>query len=424
MELKNKFDFDEKFQNSLINLMLIDREFYYQYSEHIKPAYFTYTYNIIIVKIMLKFFSEFKKIPSYEELYNSVDHFRKREELELYQRQLTVVKESIPTTVEFLKKEVLSFCKRQALMEVLMSAPDYIENGNLDHIKVLVDKATDIGHVRREGYQYFDEQNIKDRLTTNYRQVLPTQIRDLDYVLKGGLAKGEVGLILAPPKRGKSMALINIATAALYQSKMVVYITLEMSERQVANKFDSRVTGIEDVTIATNHKALNNKTSELHKRGCELVIERFPPNVLTPERLRKTLEHIVLKHQREIDLVVVDYMTIMRTSSGENSYDGWVQVASELRTIAIEMDLPLWTAIQTNREGANKDTIEASDISRSFEVVGMVDIMMSLNQTPTESEAGIGRFYVIANRVGQSEMEILITMKKNVCLIHGSEYTA
>ena len=417
MEIKDKFDFDEKFQNSLINLMMIDREFYYQYSEHIKPTYFTTIYNVIIVKKISKFYTEFKKIPLYEELSNSVSDFRRPEEVIAYHNQLQIIKESNTTTIDFIKREILSFCKRQKLLTALHEAPDLVDRNELDKIKVLVDEAVDLGHIKKDTYNYFDERNIKDRLTSNYRETLPTLIPDLDAVLSGGLAKGELGMIVAPPKRGKSTSLVNIATAALYKSKFVVYITLEMSERQVANKFDSRLTGKSDVTLPENHTVLDEKMKKVHKIGCELVIERFPPMTLTTELLRKSLDYIALKRSRPIDMVVVDYLSIMKTKTGVDSPEALAQVAAEMRAIAIELNIPIWTAQQTNRGGSDKETIEQGDIAGSFPVYGVVDFAMSLNQTKAEAENGIARYFIQANRVGPTSGYVLISMKPNICLI-------
>ena len=413
------FSFEEDFQNSLLYQMVVDRMFYLKYSEHIKPTYFTNTLNQIASKSLSEFFSEFRKQPTFSELLEYPLNFETKEEELYYKKHISILENSAPETVSFVEKKVSEFCKRQSVIRSLFKAAGKIVSGKFEEIGRDINDAINIGEVVENDYDFFDPENIKNRRNSNYRDIVPTLIKSLDRVLKGGLAKRELGIVVGAPKKGKTTTMLNLATGALYYGQFVVYVTLEMPAAQIAHKVDSRVSGVtlDGIFESSSHERIDREVSTLKGRGCKFVIKEYSSGTLTVERLHKELQAVEARANRKIDIVFVDYLTILKTRSGEASTDGWVEVAVNLRGLAGEMNVPIWTAMQCNRSGEDVETITAVHVSKAHEIVGVVDVMLSFNQTRAESGIKEGRFYVIASRVGPSHVEIPVSIDRDYCMM-------
>lgn len=411
-----QFSFDETFQCSVLYMLTVSQEFFYKYSDYIRPHYFTNISSGRMFTNLNQFYTEQGKIPTFEELSDMIANLKDIEDISDYKKKVTEVRNSAPTTPEFVEQVIMTFCKRQQMILAVEESIDLIEKGNFDKIKDNVDKALDIGSKKEVGYDFFSDDNFNERRTTQSRSTLKTLIRELDKHLKGGIGVGELMIFLALPKKGKTTTMINIASAALYQGKFVVYVTLEMSERSIAERFEARFTGLSSIN-SDNQEGAKSRINKIKNRGSMLYIKNHPSGTLTIDRLRKDLEYIQLQAERKIDLLVVDYMTIMRTKSGTVSTDDWSQLSVELRGLAGEFDMRVVTAIQSNRGGSGKETLEMGDISKCFEIAGIADCIISINQTPAERERDIARLHIVANREGTSDVDVTIKMLRELCTV-------
>lgn len=411
------FDFEETFQNELVYLLIHDREMFLQNHAVIRPDYFTNINNVYIVKNLSVYQNKFGMLPTLSQLRNMLDKFNQDSEISEYTRQVDIVAKALPINPEFIKDQTLQFCKRQEYINALNLGIDLIEKNKFDEIKSKFDSAHQIGEMSDTGYDYFDEGNVVDRCTKDIRRVIPTLFRGLDKCMKGGLGRGELGLIIAPPKKGKTTLKVNLAANAMLKGKFVVYITLEMDDAAIAKKFDSRFSGLSDFKDREHLDFLNSSMETVSNSGGKLYIRRYPSGTLTCERLRRDLKYTELKVGRKIDMLVIDYLGIMRTRGGEISTDAWSTLAVDMRGIAQEFDIPVWSSIQTNRLGNDIQTIGLTEISKSYEIGGIVDFAVSLNQTAQEEELNSARLYIVLNRNGVTHTTIPLDVNRDICLL-------
>ena len=124
-------------------------------------------------------------------------------------------------------------------------------------------------------------------------------------VLDGGLANGELGVVMAPTGGGKSFFLVNLGFGALAAGKNVIHYTFELSETHVGNRYDSRITGI--------------PTKELRKRMSEaedgLVYVSMVVSYLLKNTHQRSLQSILLNFIWEgcfqVDLTLILLLLIM-----------------------------------------------------------------------------------------------------------------
>ena len=75
----------------------------------------------------------------------------------------------------------------------------------------------------------------------------------------------------------------------------------------------------------------------------------------------------------------------------------------------MDLNLPLWTASQSNREGSNADVVGLENMSEAYGKAMVADVVLSISRKPTEKADGSGRIFVAKNRAGRDGM--LFSMK-------------
>ena len=219
----------------------------------------------------------------------------------------------------------------------------------------------------------------------------------------GGLGKGELGTIVALPGYGKSTMLVNIAARALLQSKRVIYITLELSKKMIASKFDTCLFGrtFEKIQAAPKEFALALKEMRNRLTG-KLIIADFPTGSLTVAQIQT-----VIAKMDNVDLVLVDYGQMIKPSSRrDQTRNELTETYKALRGVAGEMKVPIWTAHQANRPGTDCKVLRMEHIAEDFNVAATSDICISVNYTEEEQRLGQMRLFIMKSRIGPSFIQI------------------
>ena len=102
-----------------------------------------------------------------------------------------------------------------------------------------------------------------------------------------------------------------------------------------------------------------------------------------------------------VDLVIVDYADVMRdVQSAKEVRHQLGNIYEDLRGLAGELEIPIWTASQANRSALDEDVIEAQKVSESYIKIMTADFVMSLSRKVEDKIANTGRFHIIKNRFG------------------------
>jgi replicative DNA helicase len=219
-------------------------------------------------------------------------------------------------------------------------------------------------------------------------RALPTGIAELDrYLFRQGLSAGELGLVLAPTNRGKSIALLSFAQRALLSNAKVVFYSLEMSSHAVASRADAALTGLRMSELDEHPETVAEKLGQLYARyGDAFLIKQWPPHVATVQMVRAHLADLLATGFRP-DMLVLDYGDLMRPSArySERRHELAV-VFEEIRGLAVEFDCPVWTASQANRASLKKEIVGLEDLSESFDKAMIADVVLALCQTQEEEQ--------------------------------------
>ena len=302
--------------------------------------------------------------------------------------------------LDFIEDKALDFFKNQTLKNAIIQSVDIMESkGDFEQIKRLVDDALNAGTERNIGHEYIE--HIEDRYSETARTTVPTGWDVIDDLTQGGLGGGELGVIVAPAGVGKTWVLAAIGANSMKTGKHIVHYSLELNESYVGLRYDSIFTGIANQNLKY-HK--DDVISEMDKLKGDLVIKYYPTKSASVNTLSAHLKRITTLGT-QVDMVVVDYADILKDTGGSKEVRHALgNIYEDLRGLAGEFQIPVWTASQANRSALDEDVIEATKVSESYQKIMTADFVMSLSRKVEDKIGNTGRFHVIKNRFGPDGM--------------------
>jgi archaellum biogenesis ATPase FlaH len=383
------------FQVKAIAAMFTDRGFLQQIADIIQPEYFESDANIWLLEIILDHFREYKSPPTKDvikvKITDITDEVLKVAILEQL-KEIFRYMESDDLT--FVKDEILTFCKNQEIKKAITESVQLLSVGNFDAIKSTIDTAMKAGADTDIGLDY--KKDVINRYTESARDTISTGWDVIDDLMDGGLAKGELGVVMAPAGIGKSWLLINIGKNALKNRKTVIHYTLELNQDYVGQRYDSVLTGIGAQDLKHH---IDDIEQTINNTSGDLIIKYFPTKSVGVMGLKAHLEKTIMLGTKP-DLVIVDYGDLLKINSKKDKHEALEELYEDLRGMAGEYDIPVWTASQAGRSALEEDIIEADKIASSYGKVMVADFLMSLSRKVEDKLSGTGRGHVIKNRFG------------------------
>jgi replicative DNA helicase len=396
--IDNLKKFGSEFQVKCISGLVSDRPFIERISDIVEADFFESDAHKWIVKESIKYFIEYSDLPTLnvfkvklEVVTNEVLKKSIVDNLKLIYQKMN------DGDLKFIKEEFLEFCINQKLKNAIMESVDYLKVGQYEKIKTKFDEALKAGMERNVGHDYGED--VEKRMTLMARNSINTKWDVIDGLMDGGLGPGELGIITACAGSGKSWVLCRLGAEAMRQGKNVIHFTLELNENYVGLRYDACFTGIDFQNIRNNIDIVKKKIAEIPGK---LIIKYFPIKTVSAHSLKLHAERIQTLGTK-IDLIIVDYADILRPSQSDrnsNSYSEAGGIYEELRAVAGELQVPIWSASQSNRAAMDEDIIQANNISDSYRKIMTADFVMSLSRKVNDKQSNTARFHIIKNRFG------------------------
>ena len=395
--MSNKLsEYGYSFQIKILTCLFTDKAFLQQIIDILESKFFENDANRFIVDIVKEYFNEYKAPPTKEVLKVKVTEIDNDVLKKTVVEHLKDVYRYIGAEdLDFVKQQTLDFCKNQNLKGAIIQSVELLKDGEYDAIKNLIDTAMKAGSERNIGHEYMD--NIDERYEESVRNTITTGWEVIDELADGGLGKGELGVMVAPAGIGKSWALVNVAANAVKAGKTVLHYTLELNEAYVGLRYDSVFTGIAAQNLKYNIDDVKEKLKTI--KG-NLVVKYYPTKGASVNTISSHIEKCKMQGIKP-DLVIVDYADLLR-GTGKTS-ELRIQLGNiyeDLRGLAGEQELPVWTASQANRSALQEDVIQADKIAESYSKIMTADFVVSLSRKIEDKVDGTGRWHVIKNRFG------------------------
>ena len=412
--------FGTSFQSKIIASLMSDIKFLQTISDILQPSMFDSDSNSWLIKSIRDYYYEYKKQPTLEVIKFKVDEMDNDVlQAGVVEKLRDVWKHIEATDLEFVQSETLEFCKNQTLKKAILDSVDMLENRNYDGIKSVIDEAMKAGTTRDLGHDYIP--SLDARLEESARVTVKTPWDVINDITDGGLGAGELGVVVAPAGIGKSWTLQALGASVIREKKTVVHYTLELNETYVGLRYDSIFSGITTSNIKYYKDEVSKKLFDLNGK---LLIKYFPTKAASVQTLGAHLKQIELSGTK-VDMVIVDYADIlMPTGNFKEKRHAIGNIYEDLRGLAGELELPIWTASQANRSALEEDVIGADKVAEDYSKVMTADFVMSMSRKVEDKIANTGRFHVIKNRFGIDGVTYPSTINTNIGVVKIHEGTS
>jgi replicative DNA helicase len=383
---------------------LVDEEYLLTIIDHVKPEYFTDKNLQVVFDVVCNFYNKRKALPTNSEIRAYLDTDEKRES---FKKALSIIS-SIDKNLnrDELYDNTERFLKERGIYQTMMSVAKDVGSGNIDTSKILdqFEKSCTVTLVHDIGLDLFTN---FDRVAQDLKRVDPTistGYKWLDEKLGGGFMQdGRAMYVFAGETNiGKSIILGNFAVNIARQKKTVLVISLEMSEMVYAKRLTAQIAKTSTGKLADDIEVVEAKINNFKDAtGGRIIIKEFPPSCMSPRDIQGYITKVA-KKGIHIDAIILDYINLLTTTRGKDSYERIKYISEETRALTYNFKCPLITVTQLNRTGYSVNEPGLTSLSESYALGATADFIASAWQGEGDNEAGILRQSILKNRFGRN----------------------
>jgi len=361
----------------------------------LKSEYFTNEVDRNIFNEIRDFTIKYNNLPTADALKIEVDSLRNLTADQARDANTLITdlqKDTVDTNAEWLTDSTEKFCQEKAIYNAIMQSIDIMNNkgGALTKgaIPDLLTQALAISFDPNVGHDYLEDFEERYEYYHRVEHKIPFDLDFFNKITKNGFSKKTLNIFLAGTGVGKSLTMCHIAAAALAQGKNVLYITLELAEEEVAKRIDANLMNItiDDLLQLPQDLYMKKAAVLKNKSQGKLIVKEYPTASASTLHFKALLNELHLKKSFQPDIIFIDYLNIcasarIKPGGNVNSYTYIKAIAEELRGLAVEFEVPVVSATQTNRTGFTSTDVGLEDTSESFGLPATADFMAALIST-------------------------------------------
>ena len=379
----------DRIERIILRNLFYNEDFTRKAIPFIKSEFFTNNNESILFGEVNDFINKYKNLPTKETILVELN---KRKDLK--EDELTEIKTIVnglnneQVELQWLLDTTEKFCKDRAVHNAVLSGIQILDGKdkkqNPEAIPSILSEALAVSFDNHVGHDYVEDAESRFDFYHKREKRFKFDLNYFNRITKGGVPSKTLNIALAGTGVGKSLFMCHAAANWLQDGKNVLYITLEMAEERIAERVDANLM---DVTIDDLHAMpkdmYESKMSKLQKKTVgKLIIKEYPTASAHSGHFRALLNELSLKKTFKPDVVFIDYLNICASSrfKGGNisSYFYIKAIAEELRGLAVEFDMPIFSATQTTRSGFTSTDIGLEDTAESFGLPATADFMFAL----------------------------------------------
>ena len=393
----------QQFQLQLLNQIIVDRDFSTSIIDVIENNYFENKYFKILIQMIREYYQKYDHTPSFETL-EQIKKSELQQEIasKIVLDTIKKIKDVTVDGVDFVQEKALKFCKQQELQKVMGKAQKIIDGGefeNYDTLEELVRDALLVGNKDTSMMDVFS--NLDQVLDEDYRHPIPMGIPGIDKLLKGGLAKGEIGVILAPTGVGKSTVLTKISNHAFNLGFNVLQIFFEDNPKVIQRKHYILWTKIHPDDLSDRKEEVMTKVKHIEESmPNKLMLKKLPSDTVTMLQIKNQIRKMIADGTK-VDMVVLDYIDCVVPD--KNLGDEWKSEGSVMRgfeAMCHELSLVGWTATQGNRSSISSEVVTTDQMGGSIKKAQVGHVIISVAKTLQQKELKLATIAITKSRIG------------------------
>ena len=381
---------EQTIERTALSQLVCNEEYARKVLPFLKGDYFSDKIERAVFEEIQKFVEKYNGVPTQTSLEIEVSDRGDLNESD-YKKVIEVIKTLEFTEVDFnwLVDTTEKFCKDKAVYNAIVDGIKIIEgkdrNRDAGAIPSILTDALAVGFDNRVGHDYMLDSDSRFDFYHKVEEKIPFDLEFFNKITKGGLPPKTLNIALAGTGVGKSLFMCHMAANCLSQGKNVLYITLEMAEERIAERIDANLMNISIEDLYDLPKQMfDDKITEIKKKTTgKLIIKEYPTASAHSAHFRGLIKELAIKKTFKPDIIFIDYLNICASSrfkgaTNVNSYMYIKSIAEELRGLAVETNLPIMSATQTNRTGYVSTDVGLEDTSESFGLPATADLMFAL----------------------------------------------
>ena len=436
---------NDRIENTIINNLFFDEQFTRKTIPFLKESYFTKREEKILFREIHAFINKYNNLPTKESILIELNNRKdlNEEEYKSTKELVASIKEE-ESDLQWLTDTTEKFCKDRAVHNAVLEGITILEGKDKtrtpESLPSLLSDALGVSFDKHVGHDYIEDAQERFDWYHTKEKRYPFDLSYFNRITKGGIPSKTLNIALAGTGVGKSLFMCHAASAFLTQGLNVLYITLEMAEERIAERIDANLFDISMDDIRSMPKDLyDSKVKKLEdKTNGRLVIKEYPTASAHSGHFKALINELALKKSFKPQVIFIDYLNICASArfKGGNisSYFYIKAIAEELRGLAVEHDVPIFSATQTTRTGFVSTDIGLEDTAESFGLPATADFMFAL-QSNEELEAlgqmkvkqlknryndpGINRSFIIG--VDRAKMRLYDTDAGSQNIVGGKE---
>lgn len=392
------------FQIQLINQIILHKDFAHSIIDVIEPSHFENKYFKTIIQLLKEYYVKYDCSPSFETLYQVVkSEFPQEIMLKVLNDTIKQVQDSPIDGGDFVQDKALKFCKQQELQKAIVKSQKILDSGefeNYEKLEELFRAAIQIGENNNHVEDVFT--NLDDVLDEDFRHPIPMGISGIDKLLKGGLAKGELGVILAPTGVGKTTVLSKIANSAFNHGYNVLQLFFEDNPKVIQRKHFTMWTGIVPDELPFHREEVLEKARQVKEEMTNrLYLKKLPSDTHTMTQIKNMIRKMIADGHK-IDMILVDYIDCI--VADKNTGDEWKSEGSVMRgfeALCHELSVVGWTATQGNRSSISSEVVTNDQMGGSIKKAQVGHVIISIAKTLQQKEMNLATIAITKSRVGK-----------------------
>ena len=380
-----------RIEQTILRKLLTDDDYMRKVLPFIKAEYFEGPYKTLF-KEAGKFVDKYNKLPTRESFLVELNEHSNLSN-EAFSTAVDIAQnlfDGDEVDEKWLIENTEKWCQDRAIYNAVMESITIIDGKHekltKNALPSLLQDALGVAFDTKVGHDYVEQAGERFEFYHKEEDRIPFDLEYFNRITKGGVPNKTLNVCLAGTGVGKSLFMCHVAAAALTEGHNVLYITMEMAEERIAERIDANLLNVPiDQLDKMSKDMFTAKVADLARKTTgKLIIKEYPTGAAHAGHFRALLNELKLKKQFQPNIIFIDYLNICSSSRMKglggaiNSYSYIKAIAEELRGLAVEFELPIFSATQTNRSGYSNSDVGLEDTSESFGLPATADLMFAL----------------------------------------------
>ncbi len=405
-----------RLEQTIIKNLIKNEKFTRKVLPFLKTEYFSNQEDRLLFKEVAGFVLKYNQQPTFDALEIEIDNIRGSTDETVKSIKETLKELNADTNLtneDWLVESTEKFCQERAIYNAITSSLE-IMNGKSKlekgAIPQLLSDALAISFDPNIGHDYMEQSEDRYEYYHRLEERISFDLEFFNKITKNGVPKKTLNVVMAGVGVGKSLTLCHFAASYLSMGKNVLYISLELAEQEVSKRIDANLMNITlDDLMLLPKDVYKSKIEKLKQKTYgKLIVKEYATSTASTTHFRSLLNELNLKKNFVPDVIMVDYLNICASSRIKpgvaNSYTYIKAIAEELRGLAVEFNVPVWSATQLTRSGYGSSDPDLTDTSESFGLPATADFFIALVTNETMEQLKQYQVKQLKNRYNDPSM--------------------